>query len=78
MKFNKRNHPIYCCWRDIHKRIENDPELSICEDWKDYNKFALWYEENHRQDYIFSKVVLYPNNKIYSPETCLCTSKIFQ
>lgn len=48
-------------------------EVMVCEEWKCFQVFAEWYENNyksHMQDWDMDKDILSKNNKIYSPETC--------
>ena len=47
---------------------------TVCEDWFDFQKFAEWYYSNeyHVDERLhIDKDILYPGNKVYSPETCL-------
>ena len=47
---------------------------TVCEEWKCYQTFAKWYEENQYEckgRLHLDKDILYPGNKIYSPDTCL-------
>lgn len=47
----------------------------VCNQWHDFQEFGKWYEENFYQVGMermhIDKDILYPGNKIYSPETCL-------
>lgn len=47
---------------------------TVCEEWKNYQNFASWYEANKYSvpaRLHLDKDILFPNNTIYSPETCL-------
>lgn len=47
---------------------------SICEEWKNYQLFAEWFEQNKyevNERLHIDKDILYPGNKIYSPYHCL-------
>lgn len=47
--------------------------VTICEDWKNYQNFAKWWNNNYKEymtDWVIDKDILIKNNKIYSPETC--------
>lgn len=47
----------------------------VCEKWHNYQNFAEWYTNNYYQvgteRMHLDKDILYPGNKLYSPETCL-------
>ena len=48
-------------------------EITVCKEWKCFQVFAEWYENNyksHMQDWQLDKDILIKGNKIYSPETC--------
>ena len=71
--------PFYQTWRNllyrcyspkIHKRNPTYVNCSVCDDWKIFSNFKSWMSQ---QDWIgkqLDKDLLYPNNKLYSPETC--------
>ena len=79
------NTPEYSAWRGIIKRcyFENEKDLhksyygisTMCEEWKNFQTFGKWYEENFYDigegRMHIDKDVLYPGNKVYSPETCI-------
>lgn len=48
---------------------------TVCEDWHNFQNFAKWHEENFYQikncKIQLDKDILYKNNKIYSPGTCI-------
>jgi len=47
---------------------------TVCEEWKCYQTFAEWYEnEQYKCDerLHLDKDILYPGNKVYSPYTCM-------
>lgn len=47
----------------------------VCDEWHNYQNFRKWYDENFYQvgteRMHIDKDILYKNNKIYSPQTCL-------
>lgn len=49
--------------------------VTVCEDWHNYQNFAEWYKNNYYQvgteRMHLDKDILFPGNKIYSPDTCL-------
>lgn len=47
---------------------------TVCDEWKCFQKFAEWYNINKYDvdgRLHLDKDILFPENKIYSPETCL-------
>lgn len=46
-----------------------------CDEWHNYQNFATWYEKNYYEagnGYMhIDKDILYKNNNVYSPKTCL-------
>lgn len=74
--------PRYNCWKGMLERCysiksqEKHPtykETSVYEEWKNYQVFSKWYEQNwkpHMEGWHLDKDILIKGNKIYSPETC--------
>lgn len=78
---NRQHIQAYESWRKMHLRAENfDGEhpsyadVTICEEWWNYQNFAAWFEENYydiEDDFMcVDKDIINPISKIYSPETC--------
>lgn len=47
---------------------------SVCEEWLNFQNFAEWFENNKyevNERLHIDKDILFPGNKIYSPEMCL-------
>lgn len=47
---------------------------SVCNEWHNFQNFGKWYEENKYEvdgRLHIDKDILYPGNKLYSPETCI-------
>lgn len=72
----------YMTWIDMIDRCYVNQEefpsyyhiSTVCEEWFNFQKFALWYEENRYEcpgRLHLDKDILIPGNKIYSPDTCL-------
>lgn len=59
----KDTYPAYC------------GNCEVCEEWHNFQTFAKWYEENMYQvgteRMHIDKDILFPGNKVYSPETCI-------
>lgn len=82
---NKRiSHPAYSLWTNMLKRCYDKKTegynptykgCSVCEDWLCYNNFYKWYNENYYEiegeETQLDKDILFKNNKVYSPDTCI-------
>lgn len=44
---------------------------SVCDGWKDFDKFYEWFKEHYREGFQLDKDILYQDNKLYSPSTCV-------
>ena len=82
---NSKN--IHSMWTNIFRRCydKNDiyycnygaKDITVCEEWKCFQNFAAWYEENsswNTNNYfleIDKDILSNRDNKIYSPSTCL-------
>jgi hypothetical protein len=78
---NRILHTEYKIWSGIHNRAGNFDgkhssysDVTVCEEWWNYQNFAKWYEEHKydiKDDFLcIDKDILNPKNRIYSPETC--------
>jgi hypothetical protein len=76
--------PQYVTWSNMMERgyslkkkikFPNYKDVSVCEEWHNFQNFAKWYDENFYQIeneiMHFDKDILIKGNKIYSPETCM-------
>ena len=56
------------------KRYPTYQDVSVCEEWHNYQNFAKWFEENYNPEVMegwhLDKDIIVKGNKIYSPETC--------
>lgn len=71
----------YIKWHDMihrsynakfHIRNPQYKDCEVCEEWKNYSNFKVWYEAHCYGDTVLDldKDILYKGNKVYSPETC--------
>ena len=83
----KNNSVIYITWRNMLRRLYEEKELlkrpnyrnvSVCNEWLNFQNFAKWYEGNfpkHIESVKFQldKDLLQQGveNKVYSPNTCV-------
>lgn len=74
-------YPAYNMWRQMHERAENHDgkhpsytDVTICEEWWDYQNFAAWVDENYYtidDDFVcIDKDIINPESRCYSPENC--------
>lgn len=81
---NNINKKSYIVWVNMLKRCHDKDfknkhttykECYVCEDWKCYNNFNKWFEENYYEikdeTMDLDKDILFKGNKIYSPDTCI-------
>ena len=76
----KKNIKAYKVWRDMINRCYHDIEPTykdciVCEEWLCFEFFLKWFNKNYYEieniQMNLDKDILYKNNKIYSPQTCI-------
>lgn len=64
-----------CYDEKMHKKYPTYKDCSVCEEWHNFQNFAQWCGEHYYEiegDIIeLDKDILFKNNKIYSPNTCV-------
>lgn len=59
-------------WKERHLTYK---DCYVCEEWHNFQNFAEWYYNNYyninEERMEIDKDILYKNNKIYSPDTCI-------
>ena len=50
-------------------------DVTVCEEWYNFQNFAEWFEENYVEGFVLDKDIICKDCKIYSPETCLVVPK---
>lgn len=74
-------HQSYEKWVKMFNRCYNEnnrmnaptyKDVSICEEWHNYQNFAKWYDNNlwDKNFTVLDKDILIKGNKLYSPDTC--------
>lgn len=48
---------------------------SVCEEWHNFQNFALWHEKNYIDGYHLDKDIIAKGNRVYSPQTCMFVSR---
>ena len=74
-----------CYSKKALKRNPTYEPCYVCEEWHEYYNFKIWFEENYytieNEIMEIDKDILFKNDKIYSPETCVflphCINSIF-
>ena len=79
----KQHRKLYVVWTNMIRRCYDEEvrekcptykDVTVCEEWHNFQNFAGWFEENWKEymnsEWHLDKDVLYPDCKIYSPETC--------
>ena len=78
-KVSKDKSKHYTTWANMIKRCYDEKirekyptykDVTVCEEWKCFQNFAEWFEENYREGFALDKDILLKGNKVYSPETC--------
>jgi hypothetical protein len=79
----KTNDISYKAWTNMLKRCYSDAyhrgepsysDCSVCDEWKDYQNYAEWYNKNiYSADELvcLDKDLRVKGNKLYSPDTCV-------
>lgn len=71
-------------WRAMFSRCHNERQhfysanyvnVSVCEEWYNFQNFAKWFYENYNPNtteiFRLDKDILCPTCKVYSPDTCI-------
>ena len=75
--------PFYERWRSMlcrcysskfHLSNTSYENCYVCEEWKYDLNFKTWMEKQEWQGKVLDKDIIFPGNKIYSPETCIFVS----
>lgn len=61
-----------CYSESLHKKQMTYVGCSVCDEWLYFSNFREWYENQYKEEgWEIDKDLLFPGNKIYSPETCI-------
>lgn len=66
-----RNMIARCYCENTRNKYKTYENCEVCDEWKYFSNFKRWYDENCIVGYDLDKDLLIPDNKLYSPETCL-------
>ena len=71
ISFTEWTSMLYRCY-DNKNPIYND--VTVCEEWHNFQNFAKWFEENYykvkNETMVLDKDIFHKNKREYSPETC--------
>ena len=83
-KINDKFTKQYITWSNMLKRCYNNEyqakhktyiDCTVCKEWHNFQNFAKWFDENYyeigNERMELDKDILFKNNKIYSPKTCM-------
>ncbi len=59
-----------CYNQKFHERQPQYMDCTVCEEWKNYSNFMIWWDKYHQDNFDLDKDILFKGNKHYSPETC--------
>ena len=60
-----------CYSEDYHKRFPTYIGCTVTPEWFSFMKFKIWMQGQDWQGKHLDKDILFPGNKIYSPDTCI-------
>lgn len=65
------NNMLHRCYSEKRgDRCGSYKNVTVCEEWCNFQNYAKWYEDNYIEKWQVDKDILIKGNKIYSPETC--------
>jgi len=80
-------HASYTTWNDMIARCYSTNNLNknrcykdvtVCTQWLNFQEFAKWYDTKYKEDgwQLDKDLLSDPNNKVYSPTTCVLIPKV--
>jgi hypothetical protein len=64
-----------CYTENTHKSKSYFGKCTVCDEWKNFQNFAKWYNENwycvDNEPMSIDKDILRPKNTVYSPDNCI-------
>lgn len=71
--------PFYNTWKNMIDRCFSETsrvrkptykDVTCCREWLVFSSFKRWMEQQDWEGKQLDKDIIFPNNKVYSPETC--------
>lgn len=59
-----------CYSSKYHEKRPTYKNITVCEEWYNFQNFAKWFEENYKEGFVLDKDILVKGNNTYSSETC--------
>lgn len=59
-----------CYSSAFHARRPGYEGCTVCDEWKTFDTFRLWFEMHYREGFQLDKDILVSGNKVYSSRTC--------
>ena len=56
---------------EVHKKQPYYIGTSVCDEWRSFMRFRSWWIDNYVEGWQLDKDLLVPENKTYSPDTCI-------
>ncbi|CAM0001805.1 HNH endonuclease [Vibrio phage D184] len=84
---NRERTPAFRFWREMIcrcygvanlKRRPTYENVTVCDEWLNFQNFADWFHENYPDDGVnicLDKDIKIPGNKVYRPEACSFTTR---
>lgn len=80
-RLDNKDTKAYTTWRNMLSRCYSDDnprnrsynDCTVCEEWHNFQNFALWFYQNHPDNgkkYHLDKDKIVKGNRMYSPENC--------
>ena len=78
-KYNSKDKNIYLCWKGMLNRCYNEnsrhiyksyKDVTVCEEWHNFQNFAKWYEDNYIENWALDKDILCNDCREYAPQNC--------
>jgi len=61
-----------CYSSDFHIKYPTYKDVTVCEDWHNFQVFGDWYDNQYKEDgWQLDKDLLSGDKKVYSPDTCV-------
>lgn len=71
--YNKWSQMMHRCYDPVYLKDRPTYEgCEVCPEWHDFNEFAKWFYQNHKEGFELDKDILHQGNKVYSPDVCVC------
>jgi len=79
-RFNNKATKTYVAWKNMMFRCYGNNRLKsfptyvncfVCEEWHNFQNFSEWFNSKYVEGYHMDKDLLFKDNNIYGPSTCV-------